>query len=101
MLGTAADAVAIVSMFYYANLLVNIVFAFCQPHVTRLLAIGLTLFILCDTLIGLSCLDAYVAISEDSFIWKLIHPGFDLAWAFYLPSQTLIALSLLPDRLQK
>ena len=101
VLGDKTDAVALVSMFYYANLLINIVFAFLQPGITRLFAIGLLLFVLCDTLIGLSCLDAYLAIPKDSFLWTLLHPGFDLAWAFYVPSQTLIALSLLPDRLKK
>lgn len=98
VLGDKTDAVAIVSMFYYANLLINIIFAFLQPGSTRFFAIGLFLFVLCDTLIGLSCLDAYVAIAKDSFLWTLLHPGFDLAWAFYVPSQTLIALSLLPKR---
>ena len=43
----------------------------------------------------------YIAIPKESFLWTLLHPGFDLAWAFYVPSQTLIALSLLPDRIKK
>lgn len=95
------DAVALVSMFYYANLITNIVFSFLQTKITPLFSIGLLLFLLCDTLIGLSCMDAYITIPRDSFLWALLHPGFDLAWAFYVPSQTLIALSLLPDRLKK
>jgi len=100
VLGSNTDAVALVSMFYYANLLINIVFAFLQGEEPRIFAVGLLLFVLCDTLIGLSCLDAYMTIPEDSFVWRLIHPGFDLAWAFYVPSQTLLALSLLPKRLK-
>ncbi|MBQ9802665.1 MAG: hypothetical protein IJW51_06320 [Clostridia bacterium] len=95
------DAVALVSMFYYVNLIVNIVFAFWQAERPPLFAVGLLLFLCCDTLIGLSCLDAYFPISADSLIWRITHPGFDLAWAFYVPSQTLIALSLLPHRLRK
>ncbi|MBQ8310922.1 MAG: hypothetical protein IJX80_07920 [Clostridia bacterium] len=101
VLGDGADAVALVSMFYYVNLLTNIVFACLQRERSHVFVIGLLLFVCCDTLIGLSCLDAYLAIPEDSFIWSIIHPGFDLAWAFYVPSQTLLALSLLPERLKK
>ncbi len=96
VLGANCDAVALVSMFYYANLILNIIYAFLGGRSERLFAVGLLLFVLCDTLIGLSCLDAYFAIPSDSIVYRIIHPGFDLAWAFYVPSQTLIAISLLP-----
>lgn len=101
ILGSKADAVAIVSMFYYANLLTNIVFAFIQFEKPGIFAIGLLLFALCDALIGFAFLDGYLPISQDSFIYKIIHPGFDLAWAFYLPSQTLLSISLLPRQWKK
>ena len=94
VLGDKCDAVALISMFYYANLLLNIVYAFLAGRRERLFAVGLLLFVLCDTLIGISCLDAYFTIPADSFLYQIIHPGFDLAWAFYVPSQTLIAASL-------
>lgn len=89
------DALALVSMAYYANLLLNIVFSLLQNGWRSLFSIGLVLFVLCDTLIGLSCLDPYITVGEDSFVWTLIHPGFDLAWAFYLPSQMMLSMSLL------
>jgi hypothetical protein len=101
ILGPSADAVAVVSMFYYANLITNIVFAFIQFEKPGLFAIGLLLFAMCDALIGFAFLDGYLPIPADSFIYKIIHPGFDLAWAFYLPSQTLLAISLLPRRITK
>lgn len=101
VLGPSSDAVAVVSMFYYANLLTNIVFAFIQLEKPGLFAIGLLLFAMCDALIGFAFLDGYLPIPADSFIYKIIHPGFDLAWAFYLPSQTLLAISLLPRRITK
>ena len=63
-----------------------------------LLAIGLVLFILCDTVIGLSLIDTYLPVAKDSLMYRIIFPGFDLAWAFYLPSQALLAVSLLPNR---
>lgn len=93
------DALALVSMFYYANLALNAVFAFIAFGKEPLLAIGLLLFILCDTAVGLTFIERYIAIPADSFIHGVIHPGFDLAWAFYLPSQALIAISLLPRAL--
>ena len=101
VLGSSADAVAAVSMFYYANLILNIVFAFIAFKKSWVFAIGLLLFALCDTVIGLSLINTYLPISEDSFIYKLINPGFDLAWAFYLPSQALLAVSLLPKIVKK
>ena len=101
VLGKGADAVALVSVFYYANLALNLIFAWTQlPH-RILTAVGLTLFLCCDTVIGLSFLDGYLAVDKTSLIYRLIHPGFDLAWAFYLPSQMLLAVSLLPKRWKK
>ena len=98
VLGKHCDAVAAVSMFYYANLILNAVFAFVSFGKNPIFAIGLALFILCDTVIGFSLIDTYLPISEQSVIYKIIYPGFDLAWAFYLPSQALLAVSLLPGR---
>ena len=100
VLGASADPLAVVSMFYYANLITNAVFAFLSGKKNLLVGVGLILFILCDTVIGLSMLGGYITMAPDSFIYKLIHPGFDLAWAFYLPSQTVLAVSLLPKRIK-
>ena len=95
VLGDKADAVAFVSMAYYANLLLNLVFSFLQNGARSLLSWGLVLFILCDTVVGLSCMGPYLTIPADSFLWGLINPGFNLAWVFYLPSQVLLAFSLM------
>ena len=95
-----ADALALVSMLYYANLILNIVFAFAAAEKPPLFAVGLVLFLCCDTLIGLSLLGTYFPLSEGSLLYRIVYPGFNLAWAFYLPSQALIAISLLPKRLQ-
>lgn len=99
VLGKSADAVAVVSIFYYVNLLLNIVFAFIRIKTNAILPIGLLLFIMCDTVIGLTFLGSYLTVSPESVIYRIIYPGFDLAWAFYAPSQTLLAISLLPQRL--
>lgn len=100
VLGKNCDALALVSMFYYANLILNAIFACIEFKKNPIFATGLILFILCDTVIGLSMIDSYLPLSPDAFIYKIIHPGFNLAWVFYLPSQTLLSISLLPKRLK-
>jgi hypothetical protein len=69
------------------------------------MAVGLTLFLCCDTVIGLSFLNGYLPVGESTALHRVIHwlthPGFDPAWAFYLPSQMLLAVSLLPKRLPR
>ena len=94
VLGKNADAVALVSMFYFANLLLNVVFAFLLGEKLPLLAIGLLLFACCDVFVGLSLIEGYLPLAEGSLIYRLAHPGFNLAWVFYVPSQALLALSL-------
>lgn len=101
VLGKNCDAVALVSMFYYANLILNAVFAFIGFKKNPIFATGLLFFILCDTIVGLSMIDAYIPLSPESIIYNIVHPGFDLAWVFYVPSQTLLAISLLPERITK
>ncbi len=101
VLGEKADAVALVSMAYYASLLLNVVFSFLQNGFRSLFSWGLALFILCDTVVGLSCIDPYLTIPTDSFLHVLLNPDFNLAWVFYLPSQVLLALSLLGKSKEK
>ena len=81
-------------MFYYANLILNIVFAFLGGRGLRLMAVGLVFFALCDTVIGLIVMKAYLPIPPDAFLYRILYPGFNLAWVFYVPSQALLALSL-------
>ena len=100
VLGSSADAVSLISLFYYANLIVNIIFAFAEFKKHPLLAIGLLLFALCDVIIGFYFIDDYLPIAADSIIYKILGSGINLAWIFYLPAQTLLSISLLPKRLK-
>ena len=94
VLGQNADLLAVVSICYYANLIMNLICAFARFRDNRLLAIGLVLFLLCDTVIGLQvAAGGYLSIPEGSWIYQIIFSGFHLSWFFYLPSQVLIALS--------
>ncbi len=96
-----ADRVALISMFYFANLALNVVFAFLQGKKSRLFAIGLALFLCCDVFIGLSLIEGWLPLKEGSFLYALAHPSFNAAWAFYIPAQTLLALSALPCSTKK
>ena len=97
ILGRGTDALAVVSVCYYANLIVNIIAAFSQWQRGKLFPVGLVLFLLCDTVIGLQvAAGGYLPIPETSWLYRLIFSNFNLAWFFYLPSQVLIVLSLMP-----
>lgn len=101
VLGENVDAVALLSVFYYTNLILNLLYSAAGFRHHGVMAVGFLLFLCCDTLVGLAFLDGYFTVPEDSFIHWITHPGFDLAWAFYLPSQMLLAASLLPVRLRQ
>ena len=93
VLGAGIDALAILSVIYFANLFCNIMFSKVKMKGTLLLFIGLISFALCDIMVGLSTLcDLYLTVDPSSFLYKLTHTGINLVWLFYVPSQTLIAL---------
>lgn len=93
VLGSSTDPLALVSLCYYANLIMNIICAFTRFREKKLMSIALVLFLLCDTVIGLQVMSSlYLPIPEGSPVYRLLYPGFDIAWLFYLPSQVLLAL---------
>ena len=58
-----------------------------------LLPVALVLFLLCDTVIGLQVASmGYLPIGEGSWLYRVIFPGWNMAWAFYLPSQVMLAV---------
>ncbi len=95
--GCDALALALVTVFYYANLLTSLAFAFLAVRRSYLFAVGLLLFALCDAVIGFSFLCEYLSLSRASLLYRISHLDFNLAWVFYLPSQALLAISLLPQ----
>lgn len=92
VLGKDTDALSIVSVIYYGNLVTNVIFAFLLGREERLFAIGLLLFSMCDLCIGLETLFTSYLDSDalDFFYGKYLN----LPWVFYQPSQMLIALHL-------
>ena len=59
------------------------------------MAVGLLLFLLCDVFVGFSVLGEYLTVSEGTFAYFLAHPGFNAAWLFYVPAQTLLGLNVM------
>ena len=94
VLKDATDALSIVSMFYYANLILNVIVAFTQSKSSLLFPIGLLLFLCCDTVVGLRAMTDYIQIENSSELANSLFGSINWAWIFYVPSQTLIALSL-------
>jgi len=93
VLGNKTDALALISLAYYAMLVMNIIVAFPQGDISKNFPIALVLFLLCDTVIGLQvAAGGYLPIGEDSWLYNLLFSDFNLAWLFYLPSQVLVAL---------
>lgn len=93
VLGDDVDALAITSVLYYANLVLNTVFAFLLGKRERIFAIGLLLFCMCDLCIGLEVLfSSYMQSDVLDFFYSSY---LSLPWVFYQPSQVLIGLSLL------
>lgn len=88
-----SDATSYAAVFYYTNLVMNAVDAFINKNKSLLLfAIGLVLFIGCDTFVGLFNLSDFITINSSAF--KILEDNCVLIiWIFYLPSQTLISLS--------
>ena len=93
VLGESVDALSMISLFYYANLLCNVVFSFVEIRKMSTFAIGLLCFALCDLFVGLGMLGEYMTVEYGSLVYRLTHTDLNMAWVFYVPSYTLIAIS--------
>ncbi len=74
---------------YFSMILINMIMSWSYgKNVRRLFAIGLTLFVCCDICVGLYNL--YWLLPDGLYAFTQIG-----MWMFYLPSQVLIALSMI------
>ena len=94
VLGSRVDAVSVLSLFYYANLACNVIFAFLHFKKSGVLALALLAFLLSDTLLGFSSLSDYFLIPRGSFIYSVLYFGRGLFYPLYIISQIAIPLSL-------
>ena len=89
------DALSLISMFYYTNLILNVIFAFLHFNKSRVFAIGLLLFLFCDTVIGFDIMaKSYITVDLIEAINRFLSKT-NWAWLFYVPSQALLATSLI------
>ncbi len=89
MLTGLFSVVNLASVLYYSLLLINMVLCWTLPgRKWRTFALGLTLFILCDTCVGIFNLGSVMP--ADLYAFAAIG-----MWLFYLPSQVLISLTSL------
>ena len=96
------DALAVISVFYFVNLFLNVVFAFIGCKKSALFAVGLLLFMCCDILIGLNVASGgYLTFTEGTLLAWLAEPPINLAWGFYVPAQVLIVLSIIFNKYQE
>ena len=93
VLGENKDALSLVSILYFANLCVNVLFSFFNFKRAPMFAIGLLLFAFCDVFVGFSMIGEYISLSENSIIHTLNCIGINMVWLFYAPSQILISSS--------
>lgn len=94
VLGSRVDAVAVISIFYYANLLCNVLFALLNFKSSRLFALALLFFILSDTLLGFQALSDYFLIPRGSFIYYAVLIGKRIFYPLYILSQGCIPISV-------
>ena len=99
VLGSRVDAVAVLSIFYYANLICNVLFAFLNFRKSWLFALALLAFILSDTILGFQSLSDYFLIPRGSFIYYAVYFGRRLFYPLYIISQITIPLSVVFGRL--
>ena len=88
------NALALISMFYFTNLLLNVIYSIIQIKIAPLFAAGLFLFALCDVCVGFFMMPDFLPIPEGSFIDVINKTPLNLPWVFYTPSQTLIAVDI-------
>ncbi len=96
VLGKGVNFLAIISVFYYANLITNCVYALVKFKSNPLFALGLSFFILCDTFVGVQVGHDLNMLNfgADTLIYKIFFADFNFIWLFYTISQCLIVLSL-------
>ena len=101
VLGSRLDAVAVLSMFYYANLTCNVLFSLLNFKQSKLFALALLSFILSDTLLGLQCLKDYFLIPRGSIIYYIVFYGKNFFYPLYIIAQIAMPISMASRKLKQ
>lgn len=97
------QAVFVISVVYYVNLLCSIVFSFLHFGYARakFMAFGFLSFAFCDLSIGFDFLVDIFSLPPTHFIPKLLNANVPFVHLFYPPSQALIGASVYPEYRKK
>lgn len=89
------DLLSIISICYFINLVINFISICFVFKNNFFLTLGLLLFILCDITTGLIVgQGTYFNLRVGSLLYQYINLPINLIWLLYIPSQTLISLSV-------
>ena len=92
IVGRGADTLLLLSAVYASFLLTTVFFSWLTPG-NLLFTVGMTLFLGCDLFVAVNNAALYLDMEAFPLIKTLHDIPFNMMWAFYGPSQMLLALS--------
>ena len=87
------NLLAALVIFYFINLVCNMIFALIHYKENPFFASGLVFFFLCDIFVGLNEMSLFFDVSSSAFFEFIFAIPFNIAWTFYIPSQALLAIA--------
>ena len=100
ILARGADPLLLLSAVYGSLLLTTVLFSWLTPR-NLLFTLGMTLFLGCDVFVAVNNAALYLDLNEYPLLRTLYDIPFNMVWAFYGPSQMLLALSSAGKRCEK
>ena len=100
LLARGADTLLLLSAVYASCLLTTVLFSWLTPR-NVLFTLGMTLFLGCDIFVAVNNAALYVDLDAYPLLKTLYDIPFNMMWAFYGPSQMLLALSSAGSRRER
>ena len=100
LLARSADALLLLAAVYGSFLLTTVLFSWLTPR-NILFTLGMTLFLGCDLFVAVNNSALYLDLDAYPLLKTLYEIPFNMMWAFYGPSQMLLALSCLGGNREK
>ena len=97
LLARGADTLLLLAAVYASLILTTVLFSWLTPR-NILFTLGMTLFLGCDTFVAVNNAALYLDLDAFPLLRTLYDIPFNMMWAFYGPSQMLLALSGARDR---
>ena len=92
LLARGADMLLLLAAVYASLLLTTVFFSWLTPR-NLLFTLGMTLFLGCDLFVAVNNAALYLDLAAHPLLKALYDIPFNMMWAFYGPSQMLLALS--------